>query len=384
MKLLVLAPSFPDRQNRFYGGIFVKSQLEALSKYVEEINVVTPIPISFGKLYEDKLCKNYSFDNVNVYFPRFLHLPLNYFRRRRGEREARVVYNLIEEKGIEFDLIHAHFTWPCGYVGVKLAKKFDVPSIVTIHEDRDWFLREYHSQNEYIYFTWRHANALIRVNRIDVPKLKEFNKNVISIPNGYDPELFYPVNKEMARKELGIPYSDKVVFSFSNLVERKGYQYLIEAMKKVSEKRGDVVCYIGGTGPYKKKIERKITELGLKNRVKLIGFVPAHRLSYWISAADIFVLPSLSESFGIVQIEAMACGVPVVATRNGGSEEIITSEDYGLLCEPANPDDLAKKILIALEKEWDREKIRKYAERYTWENIAGETLDIYRKLMEGL
>ena len=75
--------------------------------------------------------------------------------------------------------------------------------------------------------------------------------------------------------------------------------------------------------------------------------------------------------------------VPVVATRNGGSEEIITSEDYGLLCEPANPDDLAEKILIALEREWDREKIRKYAEQFTWDNIAKKVVEVYEKVLKG-
>ena len=99
-------------------------------------------------------------------------------------------------------------------------------------------------------------------------------------------------------------------------------------------------------------------------------------------ATNLFVLPSLSLSIGVVQIEAMACGVPVVATRNGGSEEIIISEDYGLLCEPANPEDLAEKILIALEKEWDREKIRKYAEQFTWDNIAKKVVEVYEEVLK--
>jgi len=96
-------------------------------------------------------------------------------------------------------------------------------------------------------------------------------------------------------------------------------------------------------------------------------------------ATNLFVLPSLSLSVGVVQIEAMACGVPVVATRNGGSEEIILSEDYRLLCEPGNPEDLAEKILIDLEKEWDREKIRKYAEQFIWDNIAKKLLKCMKK-----
>jgi teichuronic acid biosynthesis glycosyltransferase TuaC len=78
----------------------------------------------------------------------------------------------------------------------------------------------------------------------------------------------------------------------------------------------------------------------------------------------------------------MACGKPVVATRNGGSEEIVVSDEYGLLVEPANPEDLAEKILVALDREWNREAILAYAERFTWENIAKEITTIYQGILE--
>ena len=99
-----------------------------------------------------------------------------------------------------------------------------------------------------------------------------------------------------------------------------------------------------------------------------------------MNACDLFVLPSLRESFGIVQIEAMACGKPIVATRNGGSEEIVISDEFGLLAEPANPDDLAEKILMALNRKWDPEMISRYAEQFTWENIVEDIVRIYRSL----
>jgi len=81
-----------------------------------------------------------------------------------------------------------------------------------------------------------------------------------------------------------------------------------------------------------------------------------------MNACDLFVLPSLLESFGVVQIEALACGKPVVATRNGGSEEVISSDDYGLLVDPANPNELREKIIEAPDKDWDREKIFVYVD----------------------
>ena len=77
----------------------------------------------------------------------------------------------------------------------------------------------------------------------------------------------------------------------------------------------------------------------------------------------------------------MACGKPVVATLNGGSEEVIISDDYGLLVEPGDPDDLAEKILVALDREWDREAILAYTERYTWENIAKGIMGVYKEVL---
>ena len=120
-----------------------------------------------------------------------------------------------------------------------------------------------------------------------------------------------------------------------------------------------------------------VFHLAAQIRVKLVGGRAHDEIPIWMNACDLFVLPSLRESFGVVQIEAMACGRPIVATYNGGSEEIITSADYGLLCEPASPEELVEKILIALDKEWDYENIRNYAEMFRWENIAKEILEIY-------
>ena len=151
-------------------------------------------------------------------------------------------------------------------------------------------------------------------------------------------------------------------------------------MHVIEKKRSNVLCYIGGTGPLKYKLQKQIEKLNLVNKVKLIGFVSDESLPLWMNACDVFILPSLSESFGVVQIEAMACGKPVVATRNGGSEEIITSEEYGLLCSPANSKDLADKTLVALDKIWDNKNIETYMQKFRWEQIVEDIVKIYRLL----
>ena len=376
--LLILANAFPNEDGSFHIGTFVKEPINELKKFFREVVVISPQP--FG--YRREL-KSYSYDNVRVYYPRFFHLPIEYFRKRLGDNFFKAALRVIKREGLEFDLIHAHFTWPSGYAGVKLGEKFGVPVVITIHENREWFLREYNSRNEKIYWTWRNADALIRVNKKDMPLLSKFNPNVYSIPNGFSSERLKFIEQEVARAKLELENDVRVLFSLGALIERKGFHHLIDAMRIVADNRGDVLCFIGGSGPLKDTLQRQINRLGLQNHVKLLGFVPDDELKYWMNAADLFVLPSLSESFGIVVLEALAVGTPVVATINGGSEEIITSEDYGLLCPPKDPRCLAEKILIALEKEWDREKIREYAAQFEWKNIVTKIAGVYSSVLEG-
>lgn len=374
--LLVITNIFPNEDGSYYQGVFVKEQIKFLKDYFDNVYVISPWPYGY-KMF----LKNYSYENVYVYYPRFIHFPIGYFRRRLGENYYKAILKVIKRENLKFKIVHAHFTWPSGYSSVKISKKFKVPIIITVHENQEWFLREYKSNNRKIYWSWRNADALIRVNKKDAILLKQFNQNVYSIPNGFSSDRLVTFPKEKARKELGIPTDLKIIFSLGNLIERKGFQYLIEAMKIIIKQRNDILCFIGGDGPLKKKLQKQIRKLNLQEHVKLLGPIPDDKLALWMNAADLFVLPSLSESFGVVQIEAMACGKPVVTTRNGGSEEIITSEDYGLLCEPANPQDLAEKILTALNKEWNREKIRKYAEQFDWKNIAKQIFKVYEDIL---
>lgn len=97
-----------------------------------------------------------------------------------------------------------------------------------------------------------------------------------------------------------------------------------------------------------------------------------------MNACDVFVLPSLNEGNPTVMFECLGCGKPFVGTKVGGIPEVITSNDYGLLVKPGNSQDLAKKIGFALNKIWDEDHIRNYAEQYCWENIAKQIQQVYR------
>lgn len=377
--LLILTPSYPNTDESFIAETFVKNQIAELKQYFKKVIIIAPVLQSFGHLRKDRLCKNYTYDNVEIYYPRCTYIPLFWLSKILIDNRLQVVERCIEEHHLDFDIIHAHFTWPFGYISVKLKEKYRKPVITTIHENGDWFDQEIGMDHPLINAAWSGADALIRVNRKDVPVLKRYNEQVYTIPNGFSP-AFRPIDTIVARDRLGLPVDAKIIFTLGNLIKRKGFNYLINAMELICSQRGDMLCFIGGTGPERRGLQGQIDQLRLDEKVKLLGSVPADILPLWMNACDLFVLPSLNEGNPTVMFEALGCGKPFVGTRVGGVPEIITSDQYGLLVEPADPEDLAEKILVALDREWDRGAILAYVEQYTWEKIAREIMGVYAKL----
>lgn len=121
--------------------------------------------------------------------------------------------------------------------------------------------------------------------------------------------------------------------------------------------------------------------LGLGEKIKLIGFVPDSHVKYWLNSADIFALASLSETGPVVMYEALGSGIPFVGTSTGAVPEVITSQQYGLVCHPKDVDSLADNILTAIDMHWNSNRIKCYAERYTWDNIAKALVKIYNGIL---
>ncbi|NJE11021.1 glycosyltransferase family 4 protein [Thermococcus sp. MAR1] len=379
--LLVISNGFPTREYPLQP--FVKGNVDALKEYFNEIYVISPQPVGYRRTLRD-----YEYDNVRIYYPRFFHIPVEFFRKRLGDNFFKAALKVITGEKLEFDLIHAHFTWPSGYAGALLKREFNAPLIITAHgydvyevpfRSGEWF--------EKIRFALNSANHIITVSKSNFQILTEnlgVPKDKLSvIPNGFDSNLFRPMDKFEARVTLGIPRDKRVLLNVANLVLVKGHRYLIESIRKIAGVEKNVVLYIVGNGPLRKGLEAQIRGLNLEGIVRLVGARPHSEIPLWMNAADLFVLPSLNEGNPTVMFEALGVGLPFVGTAVGGVPEIVASEDYGLLCPPADPECLAEKILIALDKEWDGDKIRRYAEQFTWGKIAKEILETYNILWRG-
>jgi glycosyltransferase involved in cell wall biosynthesis len=304
--------------------------------------------------------------------------------RKIYQRTVGLTFEAIKRRK-ECDIIHIQasggiFSFMSTITGALVSKICNKKLIVTFHyRPSQRFVKKY---KRLFAFVLRNSKAFIVVSKKQKSIIEEtfpnLSNKIFVISNGFDSNYFRVIKKENCRKNLNLPKDKKTLLSVGNLLEVKGYKYLIEAVNEIVKYRKEILVIIVGFGHLKKKMEQQIKNLSLERHVHLVGAKPHDEIPIWINACDVFVLPSLAESFGIVQIEAMACGKPVVATYNGGSEEIITSEDYGFLVEPANPKVLAEKILIALDKKWDHERILRYAERFRWENIAKEIIEIYK------
>ena len=384
--LLVLVNDFPNKDDSNMSNIFVREQAEALQQYFENIYIIVPFPRGLEHKRKTRY-RNYHLGKINIYFLTYINpvFPMTWYRFRGVwvYLETRAVKDFIKKRNMKFDLIHAHYGWPSGAVAANLKKEFSVPLVITEHAHTTLYplIRR---RDKILTKVWNSADAIIRVNKHDIPLFSSIvsSDKVFHIPNGYNANEIRCFSQQAAREKLELPLNKTILFNLAQLLPYKGQKYLIQAMKEVVIAKNDVLCFIGGSGPLKRKLQAQIDQLNLGTHVKLLGHIRHSEAMYWYNACDIFVLPSLSEGLPVVHLEAMACGKPVVATYNGGSEEIITSEEYGLLCQPANSKELAEKILIALDKNWEREKILNYGQRFTWRNNAEETLQLYESVLK--
>jgi glycosyltransferase involved in cell wall biosynthesis len=203
-----------------------------------------------------------------------------------------------------------------------------------------------------------------------------YDTQIYVIPNGIDLEGYKGIPIDPEKKQI----IKKILF-VGRLNPVKGVQYLIQAMKIVHDKMPDTRLILVGEGIERERLEVLSIQLGIQQYVQFIGEVPHEKVQTIMQRADIFVLPSLSEGFPNVLLEAMACGLPVIASRVGGIPDIITNEINGYLVEIKDVDDMANKILLLLSDDGLRKKIsdnnQHLVKKYAWDNVIFELEKIY-------
>jgi glycosyltransferase involved in cell wall biosynthesis len=293
------------------------------------------------------------------------------------------------------DLIHVHgHPYLSSLLAAKIAKKYSKPLVLTQHNT---FI-------EYKNF-W---DTIEKLNDLAIGKqvLKEADKIIVVsnatknyvlslgadpekievLHNGVDLNRFKPLTgiKDEMRKKLGVSKDATVILTVRRLVYKNGIDTLIESARLAIKKNPKLVFVVVGKGPDFEKVKERIAQLGMRRNFRLTGFVSDGDLPFYYNAADFFVLPSKSgEGLPLVALEAMACGLPVIATNVGGTSEVM-SEDYGKLVPPNSPDSLAEAILEFSRKEFSvlKKDLRTMMEqRYSWDKNVEKLSQIYEELI---
>jgi glycosyltransferase involved in cell wall biosynthesis len=210
--------------------------------------------------------------------------------------------------------------------------------------------------------------------------------NIKLLPGGADTERFVPApDRAAVRESLGLPTDRPVLLSVRRLAARMGLDALIQAMPAVVARHPRALLLIGGRGPERERLERRITDLNLTDSVRLIGFIPDDQLAAHYQAADAFVLPTLAlEGFGLVTTESLACGTPVLGTPIGATPELLGGLDPRLVLPGTTPEALALGINTFLDHgmDWNLtpERLHQYVrDTYSWDAHTEGMEQIYRE-----
>lgn len=282
-----------------------------------------------------------------------------------------------------YDLTHSFFSVPCGFISLLLKWQFKLPYIISLRGSdvpgySERFVGLYRWVTPTILKIWKHADFVISNSQ----GLKELalrsnpQKEIGVIYNGIDVEEFSPAQQKGEQEEF-------TILCVSRVTPRKGIRFLIQAFKLLSGRYHNARLVIVGDGNEKKSLEDLVLSLDIREKVNFAGVVGHEKVATYYRKADVFVLPSLNEGMSNVILEALACGLPVVATDTGGTKELVTEGVNGLIVKMRSADDLADKIeKLMLDSQLKNQmgaQSRKLAEKLSWEKVAGEYFQLYTK-----
>lgn len=387
-KVLFLSRNYPNPVTPLL-GLWVEGLAQTIARHCE-VRVVSPSPYcppvpGLSDYYTRfrRIPRFETRNGVRVTHPRFLLPPgywchgLESFTYYWPARSA--IARLRRE--FPFDLIHAEFGFPDGYVAARLGKRYGVPVVTTEHAPWRPWMDDYPLARFQAVWAARNSAFHIAVSRSVREEIAHFTGDsgrLRVIPNGVDTHVFRPAADGRA------PDLKEVLFV--GAVRRvKGLDVLLKAVRILLAEGRDVRLTVVGE-PFFREYRRDYEDvhalardLDLGRRVEFIGGRFGNDLAERMRNCGVLVLPSRKESLGMVLAEAIACGTPVVATRCGGPEDIVT-EEVGVLTPPEDPAALARGIASVLDRrsQYDARLLHNYIDKkFSWEAVASQTLSLY-------
>lgn len=301
---------------------------------------------------------------------------------------------LIKDIGM-MDIIHAH-DWLTAYAAKTLKWAFKIPMVCTIHATEHGRnngvrtdMQRYISSVEWMltYESWK-VIACSNYMRIQIKDVFSTPwEKIWNIPNGVEPEEFQLEfdNKDFRRKYA--KDDEKIVFFVGRHVFEKGVHILIDAVSKIVERYDKVKFIIAGTGPMTEELNDRVLSMRLKDKVLFTGYMDEKSKNKLYKAADVAIFPSLYEPFGIVALEGMAAGCPIVVSDVGGFSEIVEHKVNGMKFIPGLAESLKDNVLELLSNEELAETLKENAykcvyEKYSWDSVARLTMKMYEQVKD--
>lgn len=298
--------------------------------------------------------------------------------------------------GLQYDLIHSHY-WLSGLAGKRLQQWWGVPHLIGFHTlgaiknaigiGHDESKLRINAENELVKDCDRIIASTEKGKEDLISYYDAAPETIRIIPCGVNLDLFQPITREIARGQLGLN-GNRIVLFVGRIVPIKGIDNLLKAMAYLETKKRTHLVIIGGDEHSRaemQKLKNLSQSLKIDESVTFLGLVKQEMLPFFYSAADLCVVPSYYESFGLVVLESLACGTPVVATRVGGAENVIQDGETGYVVIDNDPRCLADKIALLLSAS-DRKAelvgpVRASVTKYSWSNITEAILAEYRGVL---
>ena len=387
MKLLTFSTLFPNAQQPNH-GIFVETRLRyLLASGQAQARVVAPIPWfpssnpRFGSYSRfAKVPKSDQRHGIDIVHPRFASVPkigMTMAPMLLAQAVKPVIGRIIDE-GYDFDVLDAHYFYPDGVAAVMLGKYFNKPVVITARGTDINLIPQFRLPRKMILWAAQNASGVVTVcNALkdEMVQLGVAADKITPLRNGVDLQRFQPMDRAAARATLGLERF--TLLSVGLLDPRKAHDLIIKALPSLP----DVDLLIAGTGPEKKNLEQLAQELGVADRVTLLGPVPQTELKTYYNAADALVLASSREGWANVLLEAMACGTPVVASNVWGTPEVVAAPEAGELMPERTPQGLVTALSKLRANYPDHAATRRYAERFSWDPTTQGQIDLFHSVM---
>jgi D-inositol-3-phosphate glycosyltransferase len=320
------------------------------------------------------------------------------------------VNRFAREKHIQYDLIHSHY-WMSGIAAQALKDKWHVPVIQMFHtlglmknqiaQSPEEIEGDYRINGEKV--VMEVADRIIAATPAEKKQLLTLyhadREKIITIPPGVETSRFYPINADEAKEAIELTCKKRMLLFVGRIEPLKGLQNLIRALAIIRSQghcRRDCYCLvvIGGDpdsslenmSSEMRKIKTLCKELGMEDLVLFLGKRAQDTLPYYYSAADMLIMPSYYESFGMVALEAMACGTPVVASDVGGLHYLVQDGKTGFVVPSGNPEALVDPLNELMNNDNLRKKMgqqaARFAQKYSWELISAEIAKVYAELLK--